>query len=133
MSIAMKSCRVPFYQTLATRLKTVDAIRQKSTTFATQAGGGQTGRAGRGGMTRKNRKMQQVKNQGLDFIAIDFETATGKRASVCEVGICAVRNGEIIETRSWLVQPEDDRLLQAVCQHGDETLQGKGALLADVQ
>ena len=94
----MKPCRIPFYQTLATRLKTVDAIRQKSTTFAARDGGGQTGTQGRGGMTRKNRKMQQVKNQGLDFIAIDFETATGKRASVCEVGICAVRNGEIIET-----------------------------------
>lgn len=100
LPIAMKPCRIPFYQTLATRLKTVDAIRQKSTTFAARDGGGQTGTQGRGGMTRKNRKMQQVKNQGLDFIAIDFETATGKRTSVCEVGICAVRNGEIIETRS---------------------------------
>ena len=40
-----------------------------------------------------------------DFAAIDFETATGKRASICEVGICVVRNGEIIETKSWLVQP----------------------------
>ena len=45
---------------------------------------------------------------GLNFIAIDFETATGKRASVCEVGICAVRNGEIVATRSWLVRPEDN-------------------------
>ena len=45
---------------------------------------------------------------GLNFIAIDFETATGKRASICEVGICVVRNGEIAETRSWLVQPEDN-------------------------
>ncbi len=43
-----------------------------------------------------------------DFIAIDFETATGKHASVCEVGICAVRKGEIIDTRSWLVQPENN-------------------------
>ena len=30
---------------------------------------------------------------GLNFIAIDFETATPKRASICEVGICVVRNG----------------------------------------
>lgn len=28
----------------------------------------------------------------LNFIAIDFETATGKRASICEVGIFVVRN-----------------------------------------
>lgn len=42
----------------------------------------------------------------LNFIAIDFETATEKRASVCEAGICVVRNGRIKETHSWLVQPE---------------------------
>ena len=42
------------------------------------------------------------------FIAIDFETATAKRASICEVGICVVRDGEVVETRSWLVQPEDN-------------------------
>lgn len=45
---------------------------------------------------------------GQNFIAIDFETATGKRTSICEIGICVVRNGEIAETRSWLVQPEDN-------------------------
>ena len=28
----------------------------------------------------------------LDFIAIDFETATGKRASICEAGICLVKD-----------------------------------------
>ena len=44
--------------------------------------------------------------QGTNFIAIDFETATGRRASVCEAGICAVRNGKIAETRSWLVRPQ---------------------------
>ena len=44
----------------------------------------------------------------LNFIAIDFETATPKRASICEVGICVVKNGEIVETKSWLVQPKDN-------------------------
>lgn len=47
-------------------------------------------------------------NEQLNFIAIDFETATGKRTSICEVGICVVRNGNVMETRSWLVQPEDN-------------------------
>ena len=46
--------------------------------------------------------------QGLNFIAIDFETATGRRASVCEAGICVVRDGRIVETRSWLVRPQDN-------------------------
>jgi len=45
---------------------------------------------------------------GLNFIAIDFETATAKRSSICEIGICVVRDGKIVETRSWLVQPEDN-------------------------
>lgn len=44
----------------------------------------------------------------INFIAIDFETATSRHASICEVGICVVRNGEITETRSWLVRPEDN-------------------------
>ena len=43
-----------------------------------------------------------------NFVAIDFETATGKRSSICEVGICVVRNGEIVETKSWLVRPENN-------------------------
>lgn len=44
--------------------------------------------------------------QGINFITIDFETATGKRASICEAGICIMRNGEVAETRSWLVRPQ---------------------------
>lgn len=45
---------------------------------------------------------------GLNFIAIDFETATAKRASICEAGICVVKDGEIVETLSWLVRPENN-------------------------
>lgn len=47
--------------------------------------------------------------EGLDFIAIDFETATSCRSSICEAGICLVRSGQIRETRSWLVQPEGNK------------------------
>ena len=46
--------------------------------------------------------------KGLDFVAIDFETASGRRDSVCEAGICVVRDGQIRETRSWLVRPRDN-------------------------
>lgn len=46
--------------------------------------------------------------KGLNFIAIDFETATGRRASICEAGICVVRDGRIVETRSWLIKPENN-------------------------
>lgn len=44
--------------------------------------------------------------EGINFIAIDFETATAKRASICEAGICVVKDGKVVETRSWLVRPE---------------------------
>ena len=46
--------------------------------------------------------------QGINFIAIDFETATSKRASICEAGICIVKDGKVAETKSWLVRPEDN-------------------------
>jgi DNA polymerase-3 subunit epsilon len=46
--------------------------------------------------------------QGLNFIAIDFETANARRASVCEAGICVVKDGRVVDTRSWLVRPEDN-------------------------
>lgn len=49
-----------------------------------------------------------MKNTYLNFIAIDFETATYQRSSICETGICVVRNGEISETKSWLVRPPDN-------------------------
>lgn len=42
----------------------------------------------------------------IDFIAIDFETATASQTSICEAGICVVRSGKIIDKQSWLVQPE---------------------------
>ena len=41
----------------------------------------------------------------LSFLAIDFETANPDQASVCQVGIAKVVNGEIVESTSWLVKP----------------------------
>lgn len=43
--------------------------------------------------------------EGMDFVALDFETATAQRASVCEVGVCVVRGGQVAESHSWLVRP----------------------------
>ena len=40
-----------------------------------------------------------------DFVAIDFETANGRRASVCSVGIVIVRGGVIGGRVFRLVQP----------------------------
>ncbi len=40
-----------------------------------------------------------------DFAAIDFETANGKRSSVCSVGVVIVRNGAITDTIYSLIRP----------------------------
>jgi len=40
-----------------------------------------------------------------DFVAIDFETANGKRTSVCSVGIIVVRNGRIADSFYSLIRP----------------------------
>lgn len=42
---------------------------------------------------------------GLNFVAIDLETATRERFSICEIGIAIVRDSIITESKSWLVQP----------------------------
>ncbi|MGQ1798875.1 exonuclease domain-containing protein [Kocuria oceani] len=41
----------------------------------------------------------------LDFIAVDFETANGKRESACAVGVAVVRHGQVQSSDSWLIKP----------------------------
>lgn len=41
----------------------------------------------------------------MDFICIDFETATPERHSPCEIGLSFVKNNKIIGTKSWLIKP----------------------------
>lgn len=40
-----------------------------------------------------------------DFVAIDFETANGRRSSVCSVGIVIVRGGQVVDRFYSLIQP----------------------------
>ena len=40
-----------------------------------------------------------------NFVAIDFETATGKRDSACQVGIVMVKDGVIAHEWSTLIKP----------------------------
>jgi len=44
----------------------------------------------------------------IDFIAIDVETAIGKRWSICQIGISIVENGIVTSTISELVQPPNN-------------------------
>ncbi len=41
----------------------------------------------------------------MDFITIDFETATSQRDSPCEIGLTFVKDNEIQEVKSWLIKP----------------------------
>lgn len=39
------------------------------------------------------------------IVALDVETATFQRSSICEIGIAIVKNGEVVDCKRWLVQP----------------------------
>ncbi|SFS08507.1 DNA polymerase-3 subunit epsilon [Microbacterium sp. cf046] len=41
----------------------------------------------------------------MDFTAIDFETANSSNASACAVGLVRVRDGRVVATTGWLIQP----------------------------
>ncbi len=41
----------------------------------------------------------------MDFLALDFETATPQPDSPCELGIAVVRDGSVREVRNWLIKP----------------------------
>ena len=42
------------------------------------------------------------------FTALDFETANGKRWSICQVGLVKVVGGTITDEVNFLVQPPDN-------------------------
>lgn len=41
----------------------------------------------------------------LNFTAIDFETANSSGASACSVGMVKVRDGVVVDSDYWLIQP----------------------------
>jgi DNA polymerase III subunit epsilon len=42
---------------------------------------------------------------GLNFVAIDVETANASRGSICAIGAVVVRGGAVVATHSWLTRP----------------------------
>jgi DNA polymerase-3 subunit epsilon len=44
---------------------------------------------------------------GMDFVAIDFETANGHAGSACSVGLVRIRDGFVDATESFLIRPDD--------------------------
>lgn len=55
---------------------------------------------------------------GLDFTAIDFETANSDRASVCSIGIAKVVNGRVVKQDSWYVNPPTGLIFTNTFVHG---------------
>ena len=47
-------------------------------------------------------------NNSINFVAIDIETATSFRGSICEIGLAVVENGELVKSRSWLIKPKNN-------------------------
>lgn len=45
----------------------------------------------------------------MNFTAIDFETATGDRASICQVGLVIVEQCKIVDRIKYMVQPPDNK------------------------
>ena len=53
--------------------------------------------------------------EGINFTALDFETANSSRASICQVGLVRVENGKIASEMRQLIKPEgrfDARFVQ---------------------
>lgn len=50
--------------------------------------------------------MAAFNKEAISFVAIDLETATSARSSICQIAITEVINGELQTPKSWLVQPE---------------------------
>lgn len=53
--------------------------------------------------------MTSFNKETINFVAIDLETATSIRSSICQIGITEVINGIPQEPKSWLVQPEGNQ------------------------
>jgi DNA polymerase-3 subunit epsilon len=49
--------------------------------------------------------MPTLASASMDFLALDFETATTQPDSPCELGIAVVRGGVVREVRNWLIKP----------------------------
>lgn len=44
-------------------------------------------------------------DKAMNFVAIDFETATSGEHSICSMGICVVMNNKVTETKEILIKP----------------------------
>lgn len=52
---------------------------------------------------------KKINKDSINFVAIDLETATIERTSICQIGITEVIGGVPQQPKSWLVRPEGNR------------------------
>jgi DNA polymerase-3 subunit epsilon len=71
--------------------------------------------SGRSGVRRSPSRRQgtaapkeKEKENAVDFVAIDFETATSNHNSACSLGIALVQGLEVVETWYHLIQPPEN-------------------------
>ena len=76
----------------------------KVTTIGQTSGNGQETRS----EATSNCQLSIVNCQLERFAAIDFETANGKRSSICSVGIVLVERGQIVDSIYQLIRPYPD-------------------------
>jgi DNA helicase IV len=50
-----------------------------------------------------------TKTRSLTFTVFDVETATHNYNSICQFAICRVVGGQIVESKSWLIQPQENK------------------------
>ncbi len=60
-----------------------------------------------GASYRQDEGQEGLSVTGLDFCAIDFETANSFRGSPCAVGLARVRDGQVVDTATWLMRPPE--------------------------
>jgi DNA polymerase III subunit epsilon len=63
----------------------------------------------------------------MDFVVIDVETANPDLASICQVGIVSFQNGEVVDSWTSLVDPEDYFYPINIAIHGIDTAKVAGA------
>jgi DNA polymerase III epsilon subunit-like protein len=68
-----------------------------------------------------------LRTLAADFVAIDFETANPDCASICQVGVVAFRNGQVIAAFDSLIDPEDSFSRRFVAIHGIAPADVRGA------
>lgn len=67
-----------------------------------------------------------------NFTALDFETAQGKRSSICQIGIVVVKDYEIEQKVSILVQPPENKYSERNTEiHGITALHTESSLTFD--